>query len=248
MNVMLELKDFLEDENLINFFLIKGYKPIIKDGWFYLSNSKTKTLEKMTVLNDMNNKQRIRFKGKNLAFSLNRNGEGNLYLDHLLIGDIDKEEFNFIMRHEIIEGTDIITIRLVDEKNIQHKYKIKNNSVNIQKVSIKDKFKKIKLNSASIKDYIKQSPGYKFEYFAFHKDNQKAKLNNNSIEHATNCTKEFIALEKSYIGITSYIGKIAPFFNDCINATYETVYYKSKDGNSEEIKIYSIKRKNNTNI
>ena len=92
MNLMEKIKEFLDSEELVKLFEIKGYKPTVEDGWFKLKNIKNNKIERMRVYSDPNNEKRIRFKGENWAFSLNRNSEGQLYLDHLLIGNVEKEE------------------------------------------------------------------------------------------------------------------------------------------------------------
>ena len=70
----------------------------------------------MDILGDENNQNRIRIKGTNFAFSINVDENENLYLDHLLIGNVNKDEYDFIMRSEFIDGKNKITVKLVDDK------------------------------------------------------------------------------------------------------------------------------------
>ena len=43
MDLMENIKDFLESEELISFFEIKGYRPLAEKGWFRLLNIKNNT-------------------------------------------------------------------------------------------------------------------------------------------------------------------------------------------------------------
>ncbi|HIT37568.1 MAG TPA: hypothetical protein IAB59_03705 [Candidatus Onthousia faecipullorum] len=235
MNLMEKIKEFLDSEELVKLFEIKGYKPTVEDGWFKLKNIKNNKIERMRVYNDPNNEKRIRFKGENWAFSLNRNSEGQLYLDHLLIGNVEKEEFNFSMRHIIDKhNKNKIIVKLVDDKNVKHTYKIKEESINIERKSIKDKTLICKNSDYDIKEYAKQEDEYEFEYFTFYKDeNNYVRLCNQSKEHANKCLKEFLILEKTYISITAYIEKRIPFLHDSLTYINEirrntTTPYKMK--------------------
>ena len=216
MDIMRKINEFLNDEELVNFFMVKGYRPTIENGWFVLIDNNKNRSEKMKVFNDLNNSKRIRFKGKNWAFSINKNNENKLYLDHLLIGNVEKDEYDFIMRHNIDENNnDQFIIKLIDDKNKKHIYEINEDEINIERITIKDKNYS---ESHSIKDYIDQNVEYEHENFSFYKDeNNKVKIKDDSMEYAKDCIKEFLILEKSYITITNYIEKRIPFITKCIN-------------------------------
>ena len=88
MDLMENIKKFLESEEIKNLFEINGYNTMVIDNEIYLENKNKKTTEVMSILGDENNTNRFRFKGTNFAFSININKKGNFYLDHLLIGNI----------------------------------------------------------------------------------------------------------------------------------------------------------------
>lgn len=236
---MKKLADFLRDDSLINFFEVKGYKPIIKDNWFYLEDLATNHLERMDVYNDQNDPRRIRFKGTNWAFSLNRDKERAFYVDHLLIGDVAKEEFIFSMRHQF---TNISTYQKINEEsmniklashNQKHIFHIRKNFIDIERVSIKPK---------SYEDYFytKAPAQYELEHFHFYrnKDNELI-LIDSSLEKAKAATKEFIALEEFYPTITSYISKDFPIVTEAME--------KCQQERINYTKVYTIKRKNHKN-
>ena len=235
MDIMRKINEFLNDEELVNFFMVKGYRPTIENGWFVLIDNNKNKSEKMKVFNDLNNSKRIRFKGKNWAFSINKNNENKLYLDHLLIGNVEKDEYDFIMRHNIDENNnDQFIIKLIDDKNKKHIYEINEDEINIERITIKDKNYS---ESHSIKDYIDQNVEYEHENFSFYKDeNNKVKIKDDSMEYAKDCIKEFLILEKSYITITNYIEKRIPFITKCIN--------KCNAIRELNVKPYEIKRQN----
>ena len=137
MYLMENIKDFLNSDEIKNLFMINGYNLIIIDNEIYLENKNKKITEVMSILGDENNTNRIRFKGTNFAFSINTNKKGNFYLDHLLIGNIEQDEYDFIMRNEVIDEKNKITIKLVDDKNVKHIYKIKDDAINIDRISIR---------------------------------------------------------------------------------------------------------------
>lgn len=261
MDLMENIKKFLESEEIKNLFEINGYNTMVIDNEIYLENKNKKTTEKMDILGDENNQNRIRIKGTNFAFSINVDENENLYLDHLLIGDVEQDEYDFIMRSEFIDGKNKITVKLVDDKNVKHIYKIREDSINIERQSIKDKAPKYQNKNYDIKDYAKQKDEYKHNHFYIFKDKDgNVKLSNQSQEFANNCLREFVILEKTYISITPYIEKRIPFLSSCINeASYLNVTpyeikrtteepYKpfNKEIIKEETKIYKFtKNKNN---
>ena len=97
MDLMENIKKFLESEEIKNLFEINGYNTMGGDNEIYLENKNKKTTEKLDILGDENNQNRIRFKGTNFTFSINVDENENLYLDHLLIGNVNKDEYDFII-------------------------------------------------------------------------------------------------------------------------------------------------------
>ena len=233
MDLMENIKELLESEEIKNFFEINGYNLTFIDDEVYLENKNKKTTEKMNILGDENNQNRIRFKGANFAFSINIDENGNLYLDHLLIGNVKKDEYDFIMRKEIINGENKITVKLVDDKNVKHIYKIRENSINIERQQVKDKTPKYQNKDYDIKDYAKQKDEYEHSHFYIFKDEDgNVKLSNPSQEYRNNCLKEFLILEKTFINITPYIEKRILFLSEAINTA----------SNSDTRLSYGIKR------
>ena len=85
MDLMENIKDFLDSDEIKNLFMINGYNTIVIDNEIYLENKNKKTTEVINILGDENNKNRFRFKGTTFAFSININKKESFYLDHLLI-------------------------------------------------------------------------------------------------------------------------------------------------------------------
>lgn len=232
------IEEFLNDEETMNFFEIKGYKPIYKSilgksNILYLKNTKNKNIEIMEIKADRNNKNRIHLKGKNWYFSLNRDENDNIYLDHLLIGNVTEESFVFSYRYD--ERKNEIIIKLVDNKNVKHTYFINDSCISMERQSIKDKIPNYKNKHYNIKEYAQQEDEYEFEYFRIYKDEKgDAILSGLEREYANNCLKEFLVLEDAYISITSYIEKRIPFFSKCIDKS-----------SKHDVKLYEIKREKN---
>ena len=260
MDLMKNTKNFLESEEIKNLFEINGYNTMVIDNEIYLENKNKKTTEKMDILGDENNQNRIRFKGTNFAFSINVDENENLYLDHLLIGNVNKDEYDFIMRSEVIDGKNKITVKLVDDKNVKHIYKIKDDAINIDRISIRKKeYNNEHFITKKFEEEVKEDnmlQKYSIEHFHLFKGKEnQIIIGNQDKEYANNCQKEFLVLEKTYIGITSYIEKRISFFSACYNeASYHDVTpyeIKRNKGNKnideqvkkEESKIYQFTKK-----
>lgn len=231
MYLMENIKDFLNSDEIKNLFMINGYNLIIIDNEIYLENKNKKITEVMSILGDENNTNRIRFKGTNFAFSINTNKKGNFYLDHLLIGNIEQDEYDFIMRNEVIDEKNKITIKLVDDKNVKHIYKIKDDAINIDRISIrKEEYNDEDLFEEEEKeDKILQK--YEIEHFHLFKGKEnQIIIGNQDQEYTNNCLKEFLILEKSFIGITPYIEKRILFLSEAINTV-----------SNSESRLYQIK-------
>ena len=238
MNLIEKIKEYLKNEELVNLFMIKGYKPIVTENWFGLLNLENDKLEKISVYSNDNN--RIKFEGEKWKYTLNRDNSGNLYLDHLLIGDIKNKEFELIMRqNKDKDGNTSFTIKLIDD-NVRHLYEINENSIHIIKqqtiprefIFDEDKFIEKDENNQS-KDIV--------EEFVFHKTDEVAELEECDLTKRVTCMKEFVILEKYYPSITAYIERRVKFIGDCINK----VAYQSLTKPTEDVKTYDIRRKYN---
>ena len=253
MDILNYIESFTNNRDLMELFALNNYEPI---GWFGLKNIKNKKIERLAINIDKSDPNRVHFKGKNIYFTLNTNSKGEIYLDHLLIGDVEKEEFDFSFRHNITENK--IIVKLVDDKNVKHIYNIKNDTINIERQSIKNKLPKYQTRNYNIKDYAKQKDEYEYKHFYIFKDEDgNIKLSNQSKEYNNNCLKEFLILEKSFIGITSYIEKRINFLSEAINSistsderlyqilrktTITKPYVKTSEENN---KIYKFTKKKN---
>ena len=235
MNLMEKLESFLTNKDLINLFKVKGYQPLVIDNWFYLKNLKTNKTEKMSVYQDQKDPKRIRFKGEKWAFSLNRNQEGALYLDHLLIGDVKKEEFIFSMRHKytVIDGNnglvdENINIKLASH-NMKHIFHIRKNALDIEQISVLPK------NYTNPSYYQNVHPQYQLKHYHFYQDETDTiELLKPSLEKAQECIKEFIYLEDFYPTITSYMSKDFKIIDEAMK--------KCHDIRRNNTKIYVMKR------
>ena len=228
MDILNYIESFTNNRDLMELFTLNNYEPI---GWFGLKNIKSKKIERLAVNIDKSDPNRVHFKGENIYFTLNTNSKGEIYLDHLLIGDVEKEEFDFSFRHNITENK--IIVKLVDDKNVKHIYNIKNDTINIERQSIKNKLPKYQTRNYNIKDYAKQKDEYEYKHFYIFKDEDgNIKLSNQSKEYNNNCLKEFLILEKSFIGITPYIEKRILFLSEAINTVANS-----------DARLYEIKRK-----
>ncbi len=221
MDLMKNIEQILNNEEINKLFIINGYNIIFIDNELYLEDKNKKESKKMSILGDENNKNRIRFKGTNFAFSTNINKEGDFYLDHLLIGNIEQDEYDFIMRREIIDGKNKITIKLVDDKNVKHIYKIKDDSINIDKISIREnKYNIEHFITKKFEEERKDNKLQKYEIEHFHlfkgKENQII-IGNKTQQYVNKFLKEFLILEKTFVGITSYVEKIIPIISASIN-------------------------------
>lgn len=235
MNFVEKINNFLESEEFKNFIDVKGYIIVIEKEEYRLLNIETNKEEKLTIITDPNNEKRIRFKGETFAFTLNTNNEGNLYLDHLLIGDVKNEEFDFIMRNNIDENNNNnFRIKILDNKSVRHIYEINNDSIHIEKVTtLPREYEYNEENKLIEKTHEKNTITKKYK---FSRKGNKVSLTANNNEYIKECLQEFSILEMAYMTITGYIGKRVPFLSLCIN---EASYCN--------VTPYEIKRKEKTN-
>ncbi len=218
MNLIDKLKFFLQNEEFSSLLENKSYRIETKNDLFYLFHLNNQ--EKMVILKDPNNNNRIRFKGTNLAFSVSCNEDGTFYLDHLLIGDVKKEEFDFIMRHEIINQKDKITIKLINNENIKYIYEIDNDNIKIDTISQKQIIKQNENKDIELKNQI-DIQTYSTEFNFRRNENGNTEFIEETKDKAKEAFKAFLTLEKTYPTITSYINKRIPFLTDCIREASE---------------------------
>ena len=218
MNLIERLNIFLKSEEFKNILSIKGYIIVIEKGWYRLLNIETNKEEKLTITTDPNNKNRIRFKGETFAFTLNTNNKGDFYLDHLLIGDVKKEEFDFIMRHNIDkDNNDNFRIKILDNKSIRHIYEISNKSIYIERITTLSREYEYNNENKLTEKNPDKKPNSITQKYKFSRKGDKINLTSNDSKYTEECIKEFHTLEMTYMTITSYIGKRIPFLSLCIN-------------------------------
>ena len=92
-NIMIRLDKFLKKEESKELFSMLGKTITVEDGWITMRKGKKK--EKALLLQDKNN--RVRIKGKDTAISLRQNDD-DYVVDHIQTGDIENQDIDFSMR------------------------------------------------------------------------------------------------------------------------------------------------------
>ena len=92
-NIMIRLDNFLKKEESKELFSMLGKTITVEDGWITMRKGRKK--EEVLLLQDDNN--RVRIKGKDTAISLRQNEDGYV-VDHIQTGDIENQDINFSMR------------------------------------------------------------------------------------------------------------------------------------------------------
>ncbi len=219
--IMEQVNNFFENEKEQTLFKGLGKLPLISNQWFYLRDLKTWKDERLQVYQDTEDKTRIRCKGQNLAFTLQRDNIDNYYVDHLLLGDIKEEVFDFSMRRkkaielygQTIQEENNFIVKYIDKKGI-HIFHIENNALDITTLS-KDE-----------KEIIQQVHFYQ-------NDKDAIIMDHDTEENKQYVRNEYISLEQKYPTITGYINEIMPIFNHTLQHCFDT----QKD------KVYQIERK-----
>ena len=227
MDIIEYFKDLIQAKEIIALFNANNITISIINGCFKLIRD-NKKIEPMKIsLNPDTNS--LIFQGNSIVFSLNYDKNNNLYLEKLIRGNIDKDEIKFIMQHKLFDNGETIEIYFTDKDHNNHKFILKDESLEIEKSSLFFEYSLIKerLQGKQI-----------FSYFKFSKDMDTYEY---SKEYYDNCFKEFIELEKSCLSITSYLKTKLPFLNNCIEEAIENrknPINKSK----EQVKVYTIKK------
>ena len=201
------------NDSLKSFLEANGYILMLSKNNIEIENLKKKKIEKTIILDD--DKERIRIKGETIAISFNKDNNNNYYLDHLLIGDVKKNEFDFSYRNNL----DKIIVKMIAD-NQKHIFLIKDNYLGIKKISMPNINSK-KSDNLGI-NYIVE------DFTLTENDNSKSE------NYLKECQNEFIILEYNYPTITSYINDNMPFISKCIDTC-----------NDKPTKIYEVKRKKN---
>ena len=227
MDIMEYFNNLMQSKEIITLFNANGITFSITNGCFTLIKNNKKTEAMKIALNPDTNS--LNFQGSSIIFSLNHDKNNKLYLEKLIIGNIDKDEIKFIMQHKLTESDETIEIHFTDQKDNNHKFILKDESLEIEKASLFFKYslEKERLQGKQV-----------FSYFKFSKDIDTSEY---SKEYYDNCLTEFIELEKSCLSITSYLKTKIPFLENCIE---EVIENKRNPINKPKAKtkVYTIKK------
>lgn len=183
-NIMIRLDNFLKNKDNEQLFSMLGKSLTVENGWITMRSNRKK--EDIKILSD--DKGRIRIKGHDTAISLSRKDD-SYEIDHIQLGDIDKDEINFSMRKKN------------DGKNV--KYCIKTNEKD-RKVICWFTNKEIAFN-------YKGDDEKKYFY------DSSNKTNINLREAKRECFNSLMNLEAKYPAVTAMISSDIPLLNTVID-------------------------------
>ena len=103
-NIMIRLDNFLKKRDNEQVFSMLGKTLTVENGWITMCNNKKNKKEEIKILSD--EQGRVRIKGHDTAIRLSK--KNNSYeIDHIQLGNIDKDEINFSMRKRVDEDDNI---------------------------------------------------------------------------------------------------------------------------------------------
>lgn len=187
---MIRIEKFLSGKKEQELFYSLGKRIEVKNGWVTMRNVSKKEEEALSILTDEN--QRIRCKGEEIAFSLQKEGD-DLVIDHLQIKEKGQDYYKFSLRRKREGNKSIYRIRTTtdDRETI---YWFKENEMSI--IDSKDDVKK---------------------HYSFEKKGEQLKSNAKA-EQKHDCWDCFLRLEKEYTMITAYINEnISTILKDAID-------------------------------
>lgn len=204
LTIMEKVAHFFEDKHEQTLFTGLGKQPLIMNHWFYARDIRTWKEEKLHVYQDLEDPLRIRCKGKEFAFSLHQDATKQYYVDHLLLGDIEKENFSFSMRRnkELLPISSSQPLQEVNSFVIKQKEKKDMRVFQIQPDSL---------------DIHILSTDESVENFHFEKD-EKGQMHTNLTKQKDfqKAHQTFLDLERKYPTITGYVSPIMPIIEDTI--------------------------------
>lgn len=100
-NIMIRLDNFLKRKNNEELFSKLGKTLTVENGWITMRSNKKGKKEDIKILSD--EEGRVRIKGHDTAISLSKTAD-SYEIDHIQLGNIDKDEINFSMRKMVDEG------------------------------------------------------------------------------------------------------------------------------------------------
>lgn len=209
LTIMERVDLFFKNETEQKLFTGLGKRPLISEQWFVSKDLQTQKEEKLKVYNDLNDQKRIRCKGQDFAFSLNQDMFGNYYLDHLLLGKIEQEDFYFSMRRK--KNYQFVDENAIEENSFIIK-QVKENMLHV--MTINEQMLNMTILQAEDQTIVEQ---YHFHY----NEDQKIILDIDTTENRKKAFQEFIVLERTYPTITSYINDSMPIMEQVITFCHE---------------------------
>ena len=241
MDIMGYIMEFIQTEEIINLFKYNDLEFSITNGVVKLLNNKNKKIERMKISLDSNT-NRLHFQGNTIAFSLNHDKDNVIYLERLIMGNLDNDEIKFIMQDKIDNNEEIIEINFTDNNNNNHCFTLKEDSLVIEKATLIIQYLISKDNdldfTKDINDMIKGKQ--QFSYFSFYKSND-GKIKSTGIPKE--CYYEFIELEKICPYMNNYLATKIPFIKKCTAIAIENKdLVKEITDEEEKTKVYTIKK------
>ena len=169
MDIMNYIMELLQTKEIINLFKYNDLEFSITNGVVKLLNNKNKKTERMKISLDYNT-NRLHFQGNSITFSLNHNKDNIIYLERLIMGNLNNDEIKFIMQDKIDDNEEIIEINFTDNNNNNHSFTLKEDSLVIEKATLIIQYLISKINDLNstkdINDIIKGKQN--FSFFRFH--------------------------------------------------------------------------------
>ena len=186
-NIMIRLDNFLKKRDNEQVFSMLGKTLTVENGWITMCNNKKNKKEEIKILSD--EQGRVRIKGHDTAISLSK--KNNSYeIDHIQLGNIDKDEINFSMRKRVDE-----------DDNIKYCIKTKEGDRNIV----------CWFSEKEISFNYKGNDERKYFYAADSKTNIRLE------EEKKECFNSLVNLEKKYPAVTAMIATDIPLLDTVTN-------------------------------
>ena len=239
----ISVNNFLEQENEQKLFKALSKYAVLEEDHLVLYDLRTGKKEVMELLEDETCAKRLRFKGRQFAFSLQLNQDKQLYVDHLLVGDIDKEAFTFSMRHimesiprpwqqETLQRDEFVLKTM--KNNVWHSLRVNQNHVQMERAKMQYDY----FESQSTESFKSCT---KVDFASYHFIGKQVALCDTSgnrknhwevqstrpLESTRPVVEEIIAFESAYPSITNYIGYHMPVLESVIDSCYRNETIKS---------------------
>lgn len=239
MDVIEYINKFITSKEIVTFFEANNLKPILKNNTLIFQNTNNSKLQEKVSVNLDSETNRLYIIGSSLACILTEDSTGKIYIKDLIFGNIKERTAQFVMHHNH-DYEEFIDLKFIDNKNTAHNFKIKNDSLNIERINIF--FSYFTLKESHLTTIEKR-----ISYFQFTKTNNTIDILETTTEENINSLEEFKLLENTYPTITSYLQLQIPFIGECIS---ESIKERNNTNNKKDnienkddiIKEYEIKR------